>query len=202
MYQLLRSVVLALATLGSSWAAYQAARWGGVQTINFDKANALRAESVRAANQAMQQAQVDVTTFVSWSLAKGQGNEATARFLRERFRKEFVPAFDSWLASADRPGTVPAGTPFQRPEYDLAYRTEAQRLTTEADAAAIIARHANQTSDNFMFSVVLFATVVFLAGVDVGKGPRASRWFVSALAIACLTLGLAFLLRLPINVGF
>jgi hypothetical protein len=200
---ILRAIVLALATIGSSWAAYEAARWGGEQARQFARASAQRAESVRASNRAFQLAQVDVTSFAVWALAAGEGNARSASFLRARFRGEFALAFEAWLKS-DPSGVIPPGTPFQRPEYRNAALAEASGLLTEAQTAAVAAQRANQVADNFIFSVVLFSSVNFLAGIQP-QSDQARPWtrrFMTALTCALLLFAAAFMLRLPPNVGF
>jgi hypothetical protein len=197
MHPVLRSVVLALATFGASWAAYQAALWSGEQARDFAKDNALRSESVRASNRAFQEAQVDVTTFAVWSLAVGQNNDRAATFLRARFRREFRPAFEGWLATRGA-GASPDGTPFERPDYRVSARLDSMRLLDEAQAAGASATRANDISDRFMLTVVLFGTVTFLAGTDSdGRGSRAARRFIAAVTIALLVFAGVFLLRLP-----
>jgi len=200
---LLRAACMTIATLGASWGAYQAARWGGVQARTFARASALRSESVRASNTALQLAQIDVTAFIAWAMERAQGNDKAALFLRQRFRPEFVPAFDSWLASAREAGATPEGTPFSRTEYQPAARAQADRLLHEAETSAVEGQKANQISDNFMFAVVLFGTVAFLAGVKVDeKTPRAMRIFLAGIAAAMLLCTTIFMLRLPQQVGF
>jgi len=202
-HSVLRLVVLTVSTLGSSWAAYQSARWNGVESQQFSRANMQRSESVRASNRAMQLAQIDVTVFATWALAVGEGNQTAATFLRERFRADFQPAFQAWLASAGRPKTIPAGTPFQRSEYRPAAEADAARLLHEAESAVAAGQRANQLSDNYMFAIVMFSTVVFLAGVDrPDHSARRTRLVLTALPVALLLFALVFMLRLPVMIGF
>jgi hypothetical protein len=147
--------------------------------------------------------QVDVTTFALWLGANLQHQPTTAQAYRDRFRAEFVPAFDRWLAGAEPPGTLPLGTPFQLPQYRPEYMTKAEELNRQADAAVAEGRAANQHSDNFMFSVVMFSSVIFLAGLD--QDPASPhfvlRWAVAALASIMLVVSLVFMLRLPVDLG-
>jgi hypothetical protein len=45
-------VLLALAALLTAWSGYEAARWGGDQSLRFGEASARRVDSVRAAARA------------------------------------------------------------------------------------------------------------------------------------------------------
>lgn len=199
----LKMAILALGTLGSSWAAYQSARWNGVQAQSFQRAGADRSESVRASNRGHQLEQVDVAAFATWLLAVGQGNHTAARFLRERFRAEFAPVFEAWLASAPSDQPVPRGTPFQRPEYHPAALQESARLLDRAESQAATGQRANQVSDNYMFSIVMFSTVIFLAGVDrPHDGGRRTRLFFIVLPICLFVFAVAFMVRQPVTIGF
>jgi hypothetical protein len=200
--ELATALLLAFATLGSAWSAYQAARWSGEQAGAYSRASALRAESIRASERAFQLSQIDVTTFVVWALARGQENMRVADFLRERFRRELLPAFERWRGLGRAKGEIPQGTPFDLPEYRPAAYREAERLTNQAEAAAAEALHANQLSDNFVFAVVLFTTGVFFAGIQT---KTSAPWLQNALLglSAALLLGASlFMLRLPQNIGF
>jgi hypothetical protein len=199
-FDLVTAILLATAALASAWSAYQATRWSGEQANNYSRASAQRTESLRAANRAAQQIQVDVTTFTTWVMARGENKLRLAEFLRTRFRREFAPAFEAWLQSA--PGAIPAGTPFERPEYQVAAQREATRLTGEADAATEAARRANQLSDNFVFAVVLFTVVVFFGGIQTKTDSLWLRRTLLGLAGLILIIALFLMLRLPQNIGF
>ena len=72
------ALLLGLATVGSSWCAYQASRWGGLQAYRYDRAQALRQKGTRAADLAMTQAQIDASLFVQWVAAASQGEAELA----------------------------------------------------------------------------------------------------------------------------
>jgi hypothetical protein len=199
--ELIAAVVLSTAALGSAWSAYQAARWSGLQTIAFGKANALRAESVRVSNQALQQSQIDVTVFVAWVQSRAQKNTAAAEFIQARFRREFVPAFEAW-ARTRAAGEVPPGTPFARPEYQLASSRQAEQLGARSDGMFAEALRFNQTSDNFVFAVVLLTSAIFFAGVESKIDSLRIRKVLLTLALLLLGAGLIFMGRLPQTVQF
>ena len=124
-------------------------------------------------------------------------------FLHARFRPEFVPAFDAWLASGtvDEAG-VPTGTPFQLPEYVVAEQVTSDALVVQADQAQADAQSANQISDNFVLTAVLFASVFFFAGTAAKFRPQVIRWSMIGVAVVVFVLGLIVEFSLPQNVGF
>ena len=63
----------------------------------------------RAQGLAQAQTQVDVATFIAWADAERRGEEKVAAFYVDRFRDEFRPAYDAWIATD--PFTNPAAPP-------------------------------------------------------------------------------------------
>src|SRR4249919_1872206 len=125
--ELVVTVLLVVAALGTSWSSYQATRWNGEQAAAAGRTSAIRISAARAQGLAQAQTQVDVATFIAWADANRQGDRTLAAFYVDRFRDEFRPAFDAWRAT--RPFSDPDAppTPFAMPEYKLASRTEAER---------------------------------------------------------------------------
>jgi len=161
----LAAIVLALAAVLSAWAAYQSTRWSGEQANAYAQSAAFRADAARHQTNASRQIQIDVATFLQWTGAFSGGNTQLAAELHDRFRREFVPAFDAWLATAPSPSQLPPGTPFERPEYTLAEQAAADASLAQAGAAFDSAGQSNQIADNFVLVAVIFASVLFVAGI-------------------------------------
>jgi hypothetical protein len=201
--EILAAVVLSLATVASAWSAYQATRWSGVQSIRFSRANALRSESVQASNTAGQQVTIDVTVFTQWAAAVAQSDTRLANFYEKRFRKEFVPAFEAWLALPRSKGSkIPPGTPFSLPQYKLAKNVESEKLAQQATDSFDGAKDANQTGDDFVLTAVLFASVLFFSGISTKFDAVAIRAVLIGLAIVTFVAGAIVMFSLPQNVGF
>jgi hypothetical protein len=87
-------------------------------------------------------------------------------FYRERFRPEFKPAFEAWIATKPLVTEGAPRTPFVMPEYRLAARAEAERLDQTAEALSAEVRRDIQRSTNYVLGVVLFAVALFFAGMS------------------------------------
>jgi protein-S-isoprenylcysteine O-methyltransferase Ste14 len=201
--ELFAAVLLALATVVAAWSAYQATRWGGVQTVDFSNAAALRAEANETMTVAEAGLEIDVEMFSTWLVLAAEGNERGAAAIRDRLREEFRPAFDAWLGDAAI-DEIPAGRPFDLPLYDQLAGAEARaanELFREADAAAADARAANQTGDDFVLVAVVMATVLFFTGVSTKLRGRWVRIVMLLLASALFLVGVGAMLSLPQNVG-
>ena len=97
--ELVATILLAVATVGTAWSGYQASRWNGEQATAFSRAGASRVESSKAASVANSQTQIDVATFTQWVDAYAQNQTELADFYFMRFREEFRPAMDAWVAT-------------------------------------------------------------------------------------------------------
>ena len=176
------AVLLAVAAVATAWSSYQSTRWNGEQAKASGRTNAIRVEAARAQGLAQAQTQVDVATFTEWVNAYSRDETRLAQFYFRRFRSEFKPAVNAWIAT--RPLTNPDAplTPFAMPQYQLAATAEATRLDAEAELSAATVRRDIQRASNYVLGVVLFAVSLFFAGMSMKL--RSAR-----VRVALLTLG-------------
>ena len=93
------------------------------------------ASSRRAqANVANRQGQIDVALFTQWVDAYARDETELERFYRKRFRPEFQPAFQAWVATRPRKNPEAPLSPFAMPQYKLAATAKADRLEAQAGA--------------------------------------------------------------------
>jgi hypothetical protein len=164
--ELFATILLALAAVGTAWSTYQSTQWRGEQAADNSKASTARIESSDASTRAGQLTQIDIATFTEWVNAEVAGNSRLADFYRQRFRAEFVPAFNAWLATKPLTNPKAPPTPFTMPQYQLADAADAKRLSAQADLRSVRANSANQRADKYMLAVVLFAASLFFAGMS------------------------------------
>src|SRR5213083_1595176 len=117
--EVVATVLLALATVGTTWAAYQSRQWTGKQSAGYSRATATRIAVNRTSAVANRQVQIDVATFIQWVDAHEQHHTLLADFYRARFRDEFKPAFAAWLATKPFENAAAPPTPFAMPQYRL-----------------------------------------------------------------------------------
>ncbi len=197
--ELTATVLLALAAVATAWSGYQASKWHSDQALAAGRANAFRVESARASGEANRQVQIDVATFTEWVDARAQGDTPLAAFYRTRFRDEFRPAFERWLAS--RPFTNPdaAATPFALPEYRLAAQDEADRLEAAATAATETVKEDVERADRYVLAAVLFATALALAGIGGRLRLLLPRAVVLGLGCVVFLGGVAWVATFPVS---
>ncbi len=191
-------LTLAIASLAAAWSAYQSALWDGQQAANYAQASAQRIESNRQFTYGHQLSIVDVTTFTNFANAYSAGNTKLADFYEQRFRPDFKPAFDAWIATNPLTNKDAPSSPFVMPEYVLPQLQQADELEAESTALFKDGQDDNAISDRYVLNTVFLATVLFFCGI----APRI-RWFPAqsalvAIAIALLILGLYRIATYPI----
>lgn len=199
--ELLATILLAVAAVATAWSSYQSARWSGVQANDYSAANAARIESTRAATEAGQETQVDVLTFSQWVDAYAKGEMRLADFYYARFRPEFKPAVEAWVAT--RPLRTPDAppSPFAMPRYRLAAKAAAAARLAKAEDTAAEAREANQRSDNYVLAVVLFAAALFFAGISTKLSIPHQRLTVLGLGYVLFLGTTIWLATFPVTVS-
>lgn len=182
--EIVATVLLALAAVATAWSGYQATRWNGEQTKTSARVNALRIDAARSQGLAQGQTQVDIAMFFQWVNATATDDGELATFYSERFRPEFLPAFDAWRATDPLTSPDAPPTPFAMDEYVLEAGAEAERLDAEAEMTAATARANVQRAANYVLAVVLFSVSLFFGGMSTKLRGAGSRRVL--LAVGCL----------------
>ncbi len=199
--ELVATVLLAAATVATAWSGYQASRWNGEQATAFSRAGAARVESTKADGLANSQTQVDVATFIQWVDAYAQEQTELTDFYYERFRDEFRPAMDAWVATMPLRNPDAPLTPFAMPEYQLEARDDAERLEADAERLSATARANIQRATNYVLCVVLFAAVLFFAGMSTKlQSPRLRR-FLLGFGVFIFVGTVAWLATFPVSIS-
>ncbi len=196
--ELVSAVLLAVAVVASAFSAWQATLWGGVQATSYAEASSKRLQSNAALTTAVTEISFDATSFALGAAEFFGGNEEAVEFFGERlFRDEFQPALEAWLATEPLKNPEAPKTPFDLPEYTNANLEKSQRLQEEAEANFEEGKEANSNGDDYILATVLFASVLFFAGVTTKfKSPRA-RVLSLFVATAVFAVGMTWLVNLP-----
>jgi len=187
--EILSAIILSLATIGTAWSAYQSTRWSGQKVryaSNADSANLLAAT---LGNRAMLADSRNVDLFAEWSSAVILGNQELADYLLERFPNELAVATQAWIALDPMNDPSAPLSPFDMPEYRLEDLDESEQLLVQVEEERAKSSAASQTADRYVLLTVIFASVLFFAGIS-GK-------FKSQIIDLCM-LALAFLMFLGV----
>jgi hypothetical protein len=195
------TLLLAIAAVTTTWCGYQATRWNGEQSKTAASASATRFAAARSSDLANAQTEIDVATFTQWVDAYAQGQHDLADFYLLRFRDEFRPAVEAWIASRPLKSPDAPLTPFAMPQYKLAATTKAQTLDAQAESLSADVRTDIQRASNYVLGVVLCSVVLFFAGIStklISPKLRVATLVVGGL-VFLVTLG--WVLTLPVSVS-
>jgi hypothetical protein len=198
-WELVATVLLAVATVGIAWSGYEAARWNGLQSQDYAGANAARTQANRAASAAGQDRLQDLLNFNRWLEVTTQGDAQLAALYQRRFRPEFVPAFNAWMAQDPIHNPAAVASPLSMPQYHLALLATSDRLERQADQRFDGGRTATAHTDAYVLTTVFFAAVLFFAGISLRFSWERLRVTVLLLGVVFLTYGLARFATLPVH---
>jgi hypothetical protein len=193
-------LLLALAAVATAWSSYQAARWTAEYRKPSGKATSLRIDSVRAQGLSEAQTEVDVATFTQWLDARMLGRRDLENFYFRRFRSEFRPAVNAWLATKPFTNTDAPLTPFAMPQYKLAAAEEAKRLEAQAQVLSAQGQVDVQHSTNYVLAVVLFAVSLFFAGLSTKLNSQRQREVLLAIGWVIFLATAIWVATSPVNV--
>lgn len=214
-FELFSTLILSLAAVMTAWAAFQSTKWSGVQADNYSQASAARVESTRASTRAGQLTIIDADGFTSWVAAIAAEQRAgtvtlptdggiyqptpgtESGFLYERFREEFRIRVDAWLATRPLIDPDAPPNPFAMPEYDRVDDHEAAALEQQAEERVTTAREANQRGDNYVLMTILFATVMFFAGIAPKMNTPHARVLLLGMAVTILLVAAIVVISFP-----
>jgi hypothetical protein len=191
------AVLLSVVTIVAAWSGYSAAKWGTESSIALAQASATRTKANRFFQESLTFRAEDASMFNAWFSAHIAGDEEAAEVAERRFRPQYRVAFDAWLATDPFTNpNAPAG-PQAMPEYvpmGLADSIEADR---EADELLAEGEEAAQTSDEYVRTTVILASVLFLVGISTQFPVRAVRYGLVVVGAALLVFGGVLILLLP-----
>jgi hypothetical protein len=197
-FEIVAAFLLALSTLAIAWSGYQAARWSGLQAELYSEATGLHAEANRHQTNAGEQRIRDLLNFNRWIEVRTEGDDGLSALYERRFRDEFRTAFDAWLAQ-DEPLTNPDAipTPLRMSQYVLKDETDADRLDALAGVRFDQAKEATEHADEYVFTTVFFAAVLFFSGISLRFEWIKLRMVMLGLASVFLVYGLVKLGTMP-----
>jgi len=191
------ALLLSLATLGIAWSGYQATKWSGIQARRYTQASTARSLANRASTLAVQDRTQDLLNFNRWLEVSTNGNTDLAALYERRFRDEFQPAFQRWLAEDPLHNTSAVPSPLREKNYVLANSVKADKLEALGDGRFEQGKAATENADDYVFVTVFFAVVLFFAGISLRFAWLPLRILILGLGAVLLVYGAARLGTLP-----
>jgi len=184
---LLSAAVMAGATVATAYSAYQSSLWNSEQAIHHARYTTAVIRTAKLTNLAMQRTGVHVNLFVHWLTAVNRGDKQTADSLFTRFPEPLKAAAEAWRTSSPTEKPDAPASPFDMPQYALQERSDADRWEQIAQDESMAAEKAGETANRYLLFTIIYASVLFLAGIS-GK----FKW--PAIDVTVLVLGAVTLL--------
>ena len=199
--EIITVVILGLAALSTAWSGYQASLWDGIQSSYYSQAGGARTNAAQQRTAANQFRLADLSVFENYIDAVILERPEVADFYLQRFRDDFRPAFDAWMAldPLNNPDAPPS--PFAMPEYQLSQEAEGDRLEARADELFAAGEDANTISDVYTLTTLLFAAVLFFAAMAERFEYLGAQVSLLVIAGIGLVVGLSIALGQPITSG-
>jgi hypothetical protein len=179
------ALLLGIVAIATAWGGYQAARWAGLRAAEFNQASSLQVQATRASTRAGQLSLYDVIILNEWFDAQASGRTQLASNVEQRFRPEFRPAFQAWLATDPLHNPQAPASPILMPQYSVSELEQAEQLSAKSSEAYSEGAEARQQSENYVLNAVFLATALFFLAI----GPR-FEWLPVRAAVLIVALGL------------
>ena len=196
-FEVWAAVLMSLATVATAWCAYQSSEWGGEQSFMLgESTRAGRAASLQQ-SLAMQRRSLDAALFMQWIGAIATDNQRLEDFYRERFRPGMGVAVDAWLATdpVNNPDAPPH--PFLMPEYRVDEDSIGAAAAARSDESWRTAREYDERADRYVLLTVVFASVLFFAGISERFDHYGVRTAVLVMGSLLFTSAFAVMLTYP-----
>jgi hypothetical protein len=195
--ELLSAVVMAAATVATAYGAYQSSLWNSVQATHKSRSTTAVVRAGKLSNLALQRTAVHVNLLVHWLSAINRNDQRTGDFLFARFPEPLKTAADAWreMDPLDNPD-APA-SPFDMPQYIVPERVEADRWEQTAQEESAAADTASAMSNRYLLFTIVYASVLFLAGISGKFKWPAIDLTVLVLGAVTLLAGVALMIALP-----
>jgi hypothetical protein len=194
---LISAIILSVATVLSSWCAFQSSQWNGEQYFHIDDENIADNKRLQKEIVAVQRRAGESNYFLYYLDAYADNDEKKISFLESRFPPHLKNAIMAWKATDPLHNDSAPRSPFQMKEYVVPEILEAKEFTQQALAFKKAANQADKNGDNYLLLSIAIAMVLFFTGLS---GINKSLMYQKILLITSIILLLVvmfFLIKLP-----
>ena len=133
----------------------------------FNRSSAYRVHAAELYDLADQKMDIDVELFVDYLAVSRSGDEEGARFFKENmFSPEMKKAVEAWEATDPFNNQEAPATPMRMPEYKNEDLEKAKEMDRKGGKSSKCGRIAIEHADRYVLLTVLFASVLFWAGIS------------------------------------
>ena len=195
--QIGEAVLLALVTITAAWAGYSAARWGTESRVDIARASSLGNLATRDDLTAISLRNFDAATFNAWFIAFTLNSPQKEAIAEQRFRPQFLVAFNAWMATDPLHNPHAAPGPTYMPQYKQPVQAQANALDAAAAAKFTTGNQAAVTGDNYVRITVFLAAVLFIVGVGSTFKLTGIRYGLITFGAVLLIFSIVLILQQP-----
>ncbi len=195
--EFLSAALLALATIATTWSAYESTLFNGDVATARAAANAATVKSAQYIGDTVQTRSLDAILFVECATAVSQNDQKLKNFLYQRFPRALKTAADAWIATGPLTNPDAPASPFVMPEYVLEQNEMAAQWQAIADNEIARAVEADEISERYVLMTVLFASVLFFSGIAGKFKSQAVDLAMLVIGSVVFITGLGILLTFP-----
>ena len=196
-FEIWSALLMSAATVATAWCAYQSAEWGGEQSFMLGESTRAGRAATLQESLAMQRRSLDAALFMEWIGAIATGDQRLEDFYRQRFRPGMAVAVEAWLATDPRNNPDAPPHPFVMPEYRVEQDSIGAAEASRSDETWQKAREYDERADRYVLLTVVFASVLFFAGISEKFEHYGVRTAVLLMGTALFTGAFAVMLTYP-----
>ena len=195
-YEMIATLLMAVATIATAWCAYQSTVWSGIQEFAMHDAQELSREVSTLRTLGLQRSIIDLSLFQSFLDARLTGNDSLARFYSDRFPPRLKVPFEAWLSTSPFTNPNAPSHVFAMKQYVVAEKVRADSLHKVAMQTMTEAQESNAHSEHYILLTVIFASVLFFGGITSNIHSIGTKailvWVSTALLVASCIWMLTF----------
>jgi hypothetical protein len=195
--ELIIVLILGIATIGTAWCGFQAARWNGHSGDLNGVASTQRIEGSRLFGLATQRVTYDSMVMAKYAEAAQERNVQLQQFYRRSVvRPPFLPFLDRWEAAA-KAGKTTVGV-FEDKDYLAEQFADYNKTVAAAEQAARDSQRADEVAEAYVGTTILLAIALFFAGVTSSFLSRFARILLMIGATGAVAVAASRIADLPI----
>jgi len=196
--ELISVILLSVASLAVAWCGYQSSEWGGEQLRLNQRSSSLRNQATHERTLEYLRGVGENALFVGWIDAYAEQNQELLDFYRSRFSPTMETAVAAWLALDPLNNPEAPRLPVLMPEYRSEELERAEQIDAEATDLMARSIDANSRSSAYVLNTLIFATVLFFAGLSSKVNWFPVRMLTVGMSALMFLIGIIRLLTLPI----
>ena len=194
---IIEAVLLAVVAVLAAWSGFASAKWSTQSSLDLARASAARTEANREAYLAADLKNFDALTFNAWFTAYVFGNKNAMRVAEQRFRPQFLVAFNAWIATDPFTNPNAPKGPTYMPQYAQPELAQSNLLDARADNYYSLGETAGSNADGYVRTTVYLASVLFLVGISGHFRVRGARRGLVAVGGVILAVSVVLLILAP-----